>query len=96
MSNKLSPESSLAELFDFLRPDEGCKVHPVSLAKRADGRADLMIVITGSHDEANVLMANLMTYVTTMQEVTEQKNAESAILGKDGEALTDEPAIIVP
>ena len=96
MSKTLSPDSTLSELFDFLRPEEGCKVQPVSLAKREDGKSDLMIAITGSYDEANIIMANLMTYVTEMEAVAEQRNVDAEILGTDGKALKDEPTIIVP
>lgn len=96
MSQTLSPNSTLKELFDFLRPDEGCKVQPISFATRDDGRSDLMITITGSHDEANIIMANLMTYVTEMEAVAMQKNVDAEILGTDGKALKDEPTIIVP
>ena len=94
--SKLSPQSTLAHLFDFLRPEEGCKVQPVSLAERDDGKIDLMIAITGSEAEANIIMANLMTYVTEMEAVAEQRNADSEILGTDGKALKDESTIILP
>lgn len=93
---KLGPDSQINEIFDFLRPDEGCGVFPVSMAKRDDGKADMLIVITGSAGEANVMMANLMTYVNEMHEVAEQKKADEDILGTDGKPLQDEPTIIVP
>lgn len=95
MSDKLSPASSIAEIFDAVRPDEGMRVLPTQIPA-PEGKANLAILITGSEAEANVLMANLMAYVTDMHEISQQKEAEAALVGANGEPIEDEPAIIVP
>lgn len=96
MSNALSPNSTLNELFDEIRPDIGTRVVPVSFGKREDGKLDMMIAISGSEDEANVIMANLMHYVDEMQQVAEQKAADNKVVGMDGKPVDDEPTIILP
>lgn len=93
--NSLSPDSSIAEIFEFCRPDEGMRVLPVQIPA-PQGKTHLAILIAGAEDEANVLMANLMSYVTDMHEISQQKEAEASIVGTDGAPVKDEPAIIVP
>lgn len=94
---KITPESSLRELFDEIRPDEGCRVVPVTLGPPdANGKVDLMIAITGKEADASVIMANLMTYVDQMFAVAQQKQADAKILGADGRPASNEPSILVP
>lgn len=92
--SSLGPDSSLKDLFDDLRPPEGMRVVPISLA-RTDGTADLAIIITGKEEDANVLMANLMSYVNELFAVSEQIHADK-IIGTDGKPVSDEPKIVVP
>ena len=94
--SKITPDSSIQELFDAFRPDKGCRVVPVTLKDRDDGKIDLMIAITGNQDEANIIMANLMSYVNDMHDTAEQKAAEAGLLGPDGQPVDNEPSIIVP
>lgn len=92
----ITPDSSIKDLFDELRPEEGMRVVPVSLASRGDGFADLMIVISGKEEDANVMMANLMMYVDEMAAVAQQKAADSDFLGPDGRPVSRESKIITP
>lgn len=83
MSEKqLGPKSTIEEIFEFCRPDEGMRVVPVEIPAPKD-KAHLMILIAGNKAEANVLMANLMSYVSDMHDVAEQK-------------AQDESTVIIP
>lgn len=93
----LTPDSTLKETFDFVYdPDSDVQVLPVTLSKNDDEHARMMILIQGKPNTANVIMANLMTYIQEMHDLAEQKEAEQAIVAPDGEPLGDEPRIIVP
>lgn len=94
--SSLGPDSSLKDLFDELRPDEGMGVFPISMGKRDDGKVDLAIVITGKAEDANVLMANLMSAVDHMFQTAQQVEADRQILGADGQPANADPSIIVP
>ena len=91
----LSPASSIQEIFEAITPDEGMRVLPTQIPA-PEGQAHLAILITGSHDECSVLMANLMSYVQDMHDVASQKEAESEILDAEGKPIEDEPTIILP
>ena len=79
----LGPNSSIAEIFEAVTPEEGTRVVPTKIPAK-DGKAHLAILITGNADEANIVLANLMAYVNDMYETAEQataeKNAESPII----------------
>lgn len=92
---QLGPDSSIREIFDAVRPDEGMRAVPTQIPA-PEGKANLAILITGSEAEANVLMANLMAYVTDMHEISQQHETESEIVSANGEPVNDEPTIIVP
>lgn len=92
----LSKDSTLNEMFAFVRnPDQDVQVLPVTLSAPGADFAQMMIVIQGKANTANVIMANLMTSVQEMYELAEQKAAEQAIVAPDGEPLSDEPVIIL-
>lgn len=92
----LSPDSSIKELFDAVQPEEGMRVLPTQIPAE-EGKANLAILITGSAEEANVCMANLMSYVTEMHEITQQAEADGKIVDVDGAPIDDDaPSIIVP
>ncbi len=96
MSEGLSGKSTMEEVFDFCRPDEGSRVVPVTMAQREDGKSDLMIIITGKSDECQLLMANLMSYVDDMAAVAAQREADANLVGSDGAPINDDPKILVP
>jgi len=90
----LSKTSTIQELFDYIQNDDhDVQVIPVTISKPSDEVARLMIVIQGAPNTANHIMANLMTSVQDMHDLAEQKESEDpkpAIVGSDGEALTDD------
>ena len=92
----LSKNSTLQEVFDFIRNDEhDVQVLPVTLTSKNDDRARLMILIQGKPNTAHHIMANLMTSVQDMYDLAEQVNAtppteDSKIVGTDGEVLGDD------
>lgn len=93
----LTAKSSLEEVFDFIRnPEQDVQVLPVTLNKPSDAEARMMILIQGKPDTANVLMANLMTYIQEMYDLAEQQAAANEIVAPDGVPLDDEPQIIIP
>jgi hypothetical protein len=83
------------EIFDEVAPETGLRVLPTQIPA-PEGKQYLAILIAGNQDEANVVMANLMSYVQDMHETAEQKQAENEIVGSNGEPLEDEPSIILP
>ena len=59
----------------------------------------LMIIIQGTKNTANVIMANLMNSVQEMYDLAAQKEADETpkILGADGKPANDDgPTILVP
>ena len=88
MSADLTPDSSIKEIFETVMPEEGMRVIPTQIPA-PPGKSNLAILISGSAAEANVLMANLMSYVTDMHEISQQHEAEM-------ESKEDAPSIIVP
>lgn len=95
MSDKpLGPQSPIVDVFDRILPETGVTCIPTKVPA-PEGKAYLAIMIAGNADEAQLLLANLMSYVEEMHAVAEQKRADT-IVGSDGTELTDEPAIIVP
>jgi hypothetical protein len=91
---KLSPDSSLIEIFETVTPEEGMRVLPTKVPA-PDGKAYLAVLISGAEDEANMVFANLMNFVQNMYDLVQQAQAESSIVGTDGEPIKDEPTIIV-
>ena len=81
----LSPATPINEIFEAVTPEEGMRVIPTEIPA-SEGKRHLAILITGSEAEANVMMANLMSYVNDMSEVAQQQTVEKE----------DEPTIIVP
>lgn len=92
----LSPDSTLRELFKVIEVEEGVNVVPVSLNKSEDNIARLMIAIVGSPSEANVIMANLMSFVDDMHDMAAQHEADEGVnvVGMDGNPIDDTPRII--
>lgn len=92
----LGPKSPIDEIFEAVTPEEGMRVLPTQLPA-PEGKAHLAILITGNADEANVVMANLMSYVTEMHDTAEQAAHDPAsIVGANGEPVDEQPAIIIP
>ena len=83
MSEKLSPESTIAECFAFLNGGEGCQVVPVTVKEQSDD-TQLAIFIKGNREMASVIMAELMTRIEELFDLSEQaqasKNDESTII----------------
>lgn len=91
----LGPNSTIRELMDAVRVEEGTNVVPVTLKANAEF-AEMMVIITGKPEDANVIMANIMTLIGDMYDKAEQIRAEKQITGTDGKPITDEPTIILP
>ena len=81
--NGLSPESTLKELFDFIRVEEGVNVMPVTLDQDPKDTR-MMILIQGEHETASVIMAKLMTVVTDLFDTEKQREQD------------DKPRIVLP
>lgn len=95
----LSKESTLQEVFDFIRNDEhDVQVVPVTISKVGAEYAQLMILIQGAAATASTIMANLMTAVQEMHDLAAQDAANDAprLVGVDGKLVEDEPKILVP
>ena len=82
MSEGLTPESTLDELFEHIRVDEGMNVIPITL-KQDPKDTRLMIVIQGNANMAGVMFAQLITAIQDMSDLVEQqeiKDDESRIV----------------
>ena len=95
----LSKNSTLQEVFDFIRNDEAdVQVQAVTLTEATDKHAELMLLIQGKADTAQHIMANLMTAVQDMHDLSEQRHVApeqeepqpAVIIGTDGEVLGDD------
>lgn len=86
---KLGPHSTMQEIFDFIRPEKGVKVQAIRMSDRDDGISDICICLTGSEMEADVLAANLMSYVDEMYMLAEQ-------VAKNEEQQNEQPANDIP
>lgn len=81
--NSLTPDSTLDEVFNFIKIDKGVRVHAVTLKQeKKDSR--MMILIQGEHDTASVIMANLMTLVNDLEDTEKQREQD------------DKPRIVLP
>jgi hypothetical protein len=99
----LGPDSTITELFEAVMPKEGMRVVPTQLPHADAGKAQLAILITGNAEEANVMMAQLMSYVTDMHMMAAQHEANeaskrAALVDASGQAISsdDEQKIIIP
>ncbi len=81
--NGLSQESTLKEMFDYIKVDKGVNVMPVTLGQD-DKDTRMMILIQGEHETASVIMAQIMTLVNDMFD-TEKQRVED-----------DKPRIVLP
>lgn len=80
--NKLTPESTLRDCFDFFDGDGNVQVVPFTVKQDADD-TQLCIFIKGDHGTASVIMAELMTKVDELFAYSQQAgatNADSAII----------------
>jgi len=95
-NSPLSEKSTLEDLFKTVTPEEGVQTMPVSMNNTPTGKAQLMILIAGEPNTANVIMANLMTVIQDMHETAEQQDA--LIEDTEGNKLHDDdkPSILVP
>lgn len=101
MSNTLSINSSLKEVFEFVRdPEIDVQVHPVTISRPEDEHARMMIIIQGKPNTSSVIMANLMTAVNDMYDQAAQHEASEEagpkLVGTDGQELTDDVDLVVP
>lgn len=74
----LTPESTITEVFGFLNAGEGvtgAQVVPVTV-KQQDDDTRLCIFIKGDHATASTLMAELMTRVEELFDLSKQAEAE--------------------
>ncbi len=76
--NKLSPESTLRDCFDYFDGVEGelgaVQVVPVTIKQQSDD-TQLCIFIKGDHATASVIMAELMTKVDELFAYSKQADA---------------------
>jgi len=84
--NKLSPESTIRDCFDYFDGTEGqpgaVQVVPVTIKQQTDD-TQLCIFIKGDHSTASVIMAELMTKVDELFAYSQQAEApdvKSAII----------------
>ncbi|HEX04857.1 MAG TPA: hypothetical protein ENH10_06835 [Bacteroidetes bacterium] len=94
----LSKDSTIQEIFNHVyNPDEDVQVVPVTISKKGDDIARLMILIQGKPETSNHIMANLMHQVQEMWDLAEQHSATDAseLIGTDGEKLGDDPKAIL-
>lgn len=82
-NNGLTPESTLKQVFDFIRIDEGVNVMPVTLAQDPKDTR-MMILIQGEHKTASIIMAKLMTLVGDIFDIEKQRDQD------------DKPRIVLP
>ena len=84
MSNGLTPESTITEVFERFEVEDGAmRVLPVTIKQQADDTR-LAIFIKGEHDIASMMMAELMLRVEEMHDLAAQ-----------GEATADEKSTII-
>jgi len=71
----LSPDSTLKEVFDFIKVPEGVRVHAVTLEQDPKDTR-MMLLIQGEHETASVIMANLMTLVNDLRDTEDQREQD--------------------
>ncbi len=81
--NNLTPDSTLDEVFNFIKTDEGVRVHAVTL-KQEEKDSRMMILIQGTHETASVIMAQLMTLVNDLRDTETQREQD------------EQPRIVLP
>ncbi len=81
--NGLTPDSTLKELFDFIKIDKGVNVMPVTLDQHPEDTR-MMILIQGEHEMASVIMSKLMTLVNDIFDIEKQREQD------------DKPRIVLP
>ena len=81
----LPADPKLSELFAFISVDEGVRVLPVTF-KQSENDTQLFIAIQGKHDQASIIMANLMTAIDEMHDLSEQYAAEHADQDEDDDS----------
>ena len=74
MSNGLSPESSVNDVFDFIDAGDGLRVIPLTVKQQEDDTR-LAIFIKGEHGIASMMMAELMLRIEEMHDLAEQGQA---------------------
>ena len=70
MSNGLSPESSVNDVFDFIDAGDGLRVIPLTVKQQEDDTR-LAIFIKGEHGIASMMMAELMLRIEEMHDLAE-------------------------
>ena len=72
MSNGLSPESTINEVFEFFDMD-GCGLRVIPLTiKQQDDDTRLAIFLKGDHELTSVMMAELMTRIDELHDLAAQ------------------------
>jgi len=74
-NNGLSPDSTLTEIFDYIKVEEGVNVMPVTLGQD-DKDTRMMILIQGEHETASVIMAQIMTLINDMFDTEKQREQD--------------------
>ena len=76
---KLTPEATIADAFDFFTAAQqgGVQVVPVTIKQQEDD-TQLAIFISGEHQMASVIMAELMTKIDELFDYSQQSEASNA------------------
>lgn len=75
----LTPESTINEVFEFLnRGENAAQVVPVTIKQQSDDTR-LAIFIKGEHQSASTIMAELMTRVDELFDLSAQAEAEEDV-----------------
>ena len=80
----LTSDSTLKEVFDFIKVPTGVTVKAVTLEQDPKDTR-MMLLIQGEHNTASVIMANLMTLINDLKDSEKQQEQED-----------DKPRIVLP
>lgn len=83
---QLSEDPTLSELFEFIKTEGGVRILPITV-KQDENDTRLLLAIQGEHRTASIIMAQLMTEVSDLHDLSEQEEA-----GENEQ----KPKIIVP
>ncbi len=74
--NKLTPESSITDLFDYYdaSAEGGCQVVPVTIKQQSDDTR-MLLLIRGEHQMASAIMAEVMSKVNELFDYSQQAEA---------------------
>jgi len=79
MTEKLTPENTINEFFDFFdRGEAPVQVVPITIKQQSDDTR-LAIFIHGEHETSSVIMAELMTRIGELFDLQAQAEASEAV-----------------